>query len=162
MSKKLYFFIVFSLIIVDQLSKYLIRHFGGFYICNSNVALGIRLSHALFYVVLFFIAIFLITLANSKLKITNPKQFRILDFGNLNLFRIWDLGFRVFKSYWIESMLIFSGALSNIIDRLTLGCITDFIDLKFWPVFNLADIFIVFGAIMLISHNFKRIAHNEK
>lgn len=47
-------------------------------------------------------------------------------------------------------ILILSGAFSNIIDRLTFGCVTDFIDLKFWPVFNLADIFIVLGAVFLL------------
>jgi len=47
-------------------------------------------------------------------------------------------------------ILIFSGALSNLIDRLHYGCIVDFIDLKFWPVFNLADAFITIGGIMII------------
>lgn len=47
-------------------------------------------------------------------------------------------------------LLVLAGSFSNIIDRLRLGCVTDFIDLKFWPVFNLADIFIVLGTVFLL------------
>ena len=37
------------------------------------------------------------------------------------------------------------GATSNLIDQLRRGAVTDFIDLRLWPVFNLADVFIVVG-----------------
>jgi signal peptidase II len=37
------------------------------------------------------------------------------------------------------------GATSNLIDRFRHGAVIDFIDLGFWPVFNLADVAIVFG-----------------
>ncbi len=40
------------------------------------------------------------------------------------------------------------GALGNIIDRIRLGYVIDFIDLHFWPIFNFADVFIVIGAIL--------------
>ncbi len=42
--------------------------------------------------------------------------------------------------------LIIGGALGNIVDRLSAGAVIDFIDLRFWPVFNLADTAIVVGA----------------
>jgi signal peptidase II len=41
------------------------------------------------------------------------------------------------------------GALGNLIDRLRLGHVVDFIDLKFWPVFNVADSAIVIGVVLL-------------
>jgi signal peptidase II len=53
-------------------------------------------------------------------------------------------------------MLILSGAVSNIIDRLYFGCVIDFIDLKIWPVFNLADSFIVLGVILILLKQFKK------
>jgi signal peptidase II len=37
------------------------------------------------------------------------------------------------------------GATSNLIDWLRRGAVMDFIDLRIWPVFNLADAFIVLG-----------------
>ena len=48
--------------------------------------------------------------------------------------------------------LLVGGSLANLIDRLRLGHVTDFLDLRFWPAFNLADSFIVVGvAILLVA-----------
>ena len=41
------------------------------------------------------------------------------------------------------------GALGNLLDRIRLGSVVDFIDFKIWPVFNLADTAIVAGVCML-------------
>jgi len=43
-----------------------------------------------------------------------------------------------------------SGALGNFVDRVWLGWVTDFIDFRVWPVFNLADSAIVLGVTLLI------------
>jgi len=51
---------------------------------------------------------------------------------------------------------VLSGAVSNLADRLIRGCVIDFIDLKFWPVFNLADIYITIGVVMLIIKFIKK------
>ena len=40
---------------------------------------------------------------------------------------------------------------SNLIDRVRLGHVTDFLDLRYWPAFNLADSFIVAGVAILIG-----------
>ena len=45
--------------------------------------------------------------------------------------------------------LIVGGALGNLIDRVTLGRVTDFFDFRIWPVFNVADAALVVGAIGL-------------
>ncbi len=42
------------------------------------------------------------------------------------------------------------GAFGNLIDRLRLGYVIDFIDFRFWPVFNLADSAIVVGVTLLV------------
>ena len=47
--------------------------------------------------------------------------------------------------------LLIGGSASNLIDRLRLGHVTDFIDLRFWPAFNLADSFIVLGVLVLLG-----------
>lgn len=41
------------------------------------------------------------------------------------------------------------GALGNLLDRVRLGSVVDFIDFKIWPVFNLADAAIVAGVAIL-------------
>lgn len=46
-------------------------------------------------------------------------------------------------------VLILGGALGNLYDRITLGFVVDFVDLRVWPVFNAADSFITVGGIML-------------
>ncbi len=45
---------------------------------------------------------------------------------------------------------VLAGGISNIIDRIFRGFVIDFIRLKFFGVFNLADVYIVFGVIMII------------
>jgi signal peptidase II len=45
--------------------------------------------------------------------------------------------------------LLIGGSASNLIDRIRLGHVTDFLDLRYWPAFNLADSFIVIGVAIL-------------
>jgi signal peptidase II len=47
--------------------------------------------------------------------------------------------------------LLIGGSLSNLVDRVRLGHVTDFLDLRFWPAFNLADSFIVVGVAILLG-----------
>jgi len=44
--------------------------------------------------------------------------------------------------------LILGGTAGNLIDRLRLGGVTDFIDIGFWPAFNVADSAVVVGSIV--------------
>ena len=48
-------------------------------------------------------------------------------------------------------ILIVSGIVGNTIDRLTSGFVTDFIYLRPWPAFNLADSFLFIGAVLLVA-----------
>jgi signal peptidase II len=47
--------------------------------------------------------------------------------------------------------LLIGGSLSNFVDRIRLGHVTDFIDFSYWPAFNLADSFIVVGVAILLA-----------
>ena len=46
--------------------------------------------------------------------------------------------------------LVMGGSVSNLVDRVRLGHVTDFLDLRYWPAFNLADTFIVVGVAALL------------
>jgi signal peptidase II len=46
--------------------------------------------------------------------------------------------------------LLIGGSVSNLLDRVRLGHVTDFIDFGWWPAFNLADSFIVAGVCILL------------
>ncbi len=48
--------------------------------------------------------------------------------------------------------LQFGGALGNIVDRVRLGHVTDFIDVGPWPIFNLADSAIVVGIAIMVFY----------
>jgi len=50
----------------------------------------------------------------------------------------------------VASALLLGGALGNLIDRARLGHVIDFVDLHFWPVFNIADMGITVGAILFV------------
>jgi signal peptidase II len=45
--------------------------------------------------------------------------------------------------------LLIGGSTSNLVDRIRLGHVTDFLDFRYWPAFNLADSFIVIGVAIL-------------
>ncbi|MBS3146299.1 signal peptidase II [Candidatus Woesearchaeota archaeon] len=49
-------------------------------------------------------------------------------------------------------ILIISGTSGNLIDRIFLGVVRDFIDFKIWPIFNLADSYNVIGFILLLIY----------
>ena len=46
---------------------------------------------------------------------------------------------------------VLGGSVANLLDRVRLGHVTDFLDLRYWPAFNLADSFIVVGVAILLG-----------
>jgi signal peptidase II len=52
--------------------------------------------------------------------------------------------------------LIVGGALGNLLDRIRLGAVVDFVDLQVWPVFNAADTAITVGMLLLAVEMFRR------
>jgi signal peptidase II len=67
--------------------------------------------------------------------------------------------------------MISGGALGNFIDRLRLGYVIDFIDVRFgnlynFPVFNVADSFIVCGTlimvVLILFNRFEKSEGNER
>ena len=64
---------------------------------------------------------------------------------------------------------VLGGSISNLVDRVRLGHVTDFLDLRYWPSFNLADVFIVVGVATLFGalagadrrkHRPRRVGHS--
>jgi signal peptidase II len=51
---------------------------------------------------------------------------------------------------WIPSGLVLGGAVGNLFDRFRMGEVTDFIKLPHWPAFNVADMAITAGVILLV------------
>ena len=51
---------------------------------------------------------------------------------------------------WLPTGLLVGGALGNILDRIRLGAVTDFLKLPSWPAFNVADTAITVGMVLLV------------
>lgn len=141
--------IAFLIIFLDQLSKWIIQMkmylgesisivdnvFHLTYILNDGAAFGILSNQKIFFVI--FTVILLIALLIYR-------HFHGKD----------DL-------HTVALGLILGGATGNLIDRLRLGAVVDFFDFRVWPIFNVADIAIVLGSVLLIySLLFKREATN--
>jgi signal peptidase II len=84
-----------------------------------------------------------------------------ISLGALIIIVAWSFRGSAHKDRWLSVALglILSGALGNLYDRLIFGGVRDFIWFYYqpyfpvgWPVFNLADSWLVCGAIMLLIH----------
>lgn len=80
-----------------------------------------------------------------------------LIFGVFTLLLIWEMiknTLRFSKFEWFCIAAVYGGGLGNMIDRLRLGYVVDMIKTDFinFPIFNVADIFITCGCIVLLIH----------
>ncbi len=68
------------------------------------------------------------------------------------------------RSLWVRIAFgaIVGGAAGNILDRLQHHFVVDFIDLRWWPVFNVADSCITVGVCVLVLGTFARDAANKR
>jgi signal peptidase II len=51
---------------------------------------------------------------------------------------------------WVAAGLLAGGAVGNLVDRVRAGEVTDYVDLSPWPAFNLADVAISLGVLVLV------------
>jgi signal peptidase II len=128
------------LIVADQLSKHFIlknpdifRDFSIFNIINVklnknyDLAMSIKVPYLLLYLSIALAVVFVVVLLIKSYQQKKPLNTFILT-------------------------VILAGALSNIIDRLTLGYVIDFINIPLFTTFNLADIYITLGVSYLIIY----------
>lgn len=59
------------------------------------------------------------------------------------------------KLQHVAFALVVAGALGNVLDRAFRGYVVDFIHLSRWPVFNVADIAVVAGMLLLFAGGLK-------
>jgi signal peptidase II len=64
------------------------------------------------------------------------------------LVHLWKRPYR--KLIWLPTGMLVGGAVGNLIDRVFRGSVIDFIKLPHWPAFNVADMCITFGVIILV------------
>lgn len=54
------------------------------------------------------------------------------------------------RGMWLAVGLVAGGAIGNLVDRIRAGAVTDFIVVGSWPAFNLADVSITLGVVLLV------------
>jgi signal peptidase II len=124
-------FIFTILLVVDQIIKRWVVHIGDLsYLCNSGIAFGVVI-HQYFFVGLWVFIVFMLSALWWSKRDTSWKMH-------------------------IPFILIFAGALGNMIDRIVYGCVIDYIPLLNISSFNFADILISGGAFLLLIQNWTK------
>lgn len=68
----------------------------------------------------------------------------------------WSCAHGKLNEHFIAWGLIAGGAVGNALDRIWLGTVTDFVNLYFWPAFNVADSALTIGVILLAWHAWRK------
>lgn len=127
---------------IDQIAKGMVKHYMKIgdslsiigdvlrltYIKNPGMAFGMQIGGKLFYTIFASLACVIILVYLFRLKL---------------------------EHFWARIALasILGGAVGNLIDRLVHSEVVDFLDIRIirWPVFNLADVAITIGMVILIA-----------
>lgn len=149
--------IALGVIIVDQVSKYVVMH----YILSEYVALVV----APFFAV---VRAWNTGVSFSMFNNFGIKGVYILSGVALIIVALLLKWLKSEKNRLVQVALgfIIGGALGNVIDRIHLGAVFDFLDFyvgdHHWPAFNMADSFICIGAALIIIHSLLFIKKREK
>lgn len=143
MKKKYIILLSFIGVILDRISKIIVinnltlyvknkvinKFFYLTYVRNNGAAWSILSGNRVFLILITFIALFIII--KYIISDTNNKKIDNISYG-----------------------LVLGGIIGNLIDRIFLGYVVDFFDFYIfgynYPVFNIADILIVVGVILLM------------
>ena len=145
--KKWIVIIAFLGVFIDQISKFLVTYYMGVgdyfvvirdffllrYIRNTGAAWGFFSNGTMFLIIISLIFLyFLIKYVTEERHFT---KFSVLSYG-----------------------LVFGGLIGNLIDRLFRGYVVDFFSFNIFgydfPIFNVADIFIVVGVFLIFVESF--------
>ncbi|MFV0504016.1 MAG: signal peptidase II [Lachnospirales bacterium] len=136
-------FFIFFLVVIDQITKYLALNylqpistiplinniFSLTYVENRGAAFGIFQGSIPIFVVITIVVVIFLIMYYKKLDSTKPNNY---------------IKFTI--------LLLLSGAFGNFIDRLSRGYVVDMFHFTLidFPVFNMADIYVVIGSFLLI------------
>lgn len=132
---KLIFIITIFLICIDQLSKIILKYkyiepiegnfFGIVLIENDGIAFGMNSGNIKNIILTGFVLLIIINFIRNQKDRIDKKTATALGF-------------------------ILAGGISNLIDRIIRGGVLDFIKIQNFAIFNIADIYIVIGFILLV------------
>ncbi len=130
-----FFMITFGIIILDQMSKWIVQSSYRYrpvdlidgilsinFVKNSGGGFGILKDQISFFIIFSLFAVIFILFYRE----------------------------RIGAKFQIPLAFITGGIIGNLVDRSAFGYVRDFIDIHIWPVFNIADLFIVGGVFWII------------
>lgn len=127
MKKNLAYIFVLALVfaLLDQLSKYfLVKFYIVPLVFNAGIVFGLPVDAEIMIVFTIIFIPILLYVAAKELRLNHPISLLSLS-------------------------LIVGGGVGNLIDRIRLGHVIDFISVWKWPKFNLADAFLTIGVLLL-------------
>ena len=138
----MYYLVIAAVLLLDQITKYIVRAgmelyesipivdgiFHITYIQNSGAAFSILQGKTFVLILLPLVLSIALLVAVAKLR---KKGHPML---------LWSLS------------LIAAGGFGNLIDRAMMGSVTDFLDFRVWPIFNVADIAVCCGCALLLIY----------
>lgn len=92
---------------------------------------------------------FLVKNHGSAFSLPIPQEVLIVVALVISLWAMWSFYENNTNEHF--TYLILAGAVGNLIDRVRLGYVIDFINLQIWPVFNFADIYITLAVFLIIK-----------
>ena len=127
--------LVSNYLILGQTTKIINNFFYLTYVQNTGAAFSILIGYR--YILIIITLIFLYYLYKYTKKQTNLNKLAILSHG-----------------------LLLGGIIGNLIDRIIYGYVIDYLDFMIFnynfPIFNLADTFIVIGCIILVINSYAK------
>ena len=122
--------LLIGLVVLDQLLK--------FFFEKTRAVLDLRL-----------VALHLVTNTGASFGMLQGNNALLAWFSVIVLGIVMMNADKIKKEQALPVLLVVAGLLGNLIDRVFRGYVIDFVDLRLWPVFNLADSLVVIGVIWL-------------
>lgn len=132
--------LIFVIVFIDQISKYIITH-------NIELSESIPIIQDIFHITY-------TRNYGAAFSILQNQRFFLIIITSIVSIIILVTMFRYYKS--LDKALLYSlsfivaGAIGNLIDRVRLKYVIDFLDFRIWPIFNVADMSVVVGSILIV------------
>lgn len=138
----MYYLFIIAIILVDQAAKYLVR-------TGMSLNQTIPLIDGVFHLTY-------IHNYGAAFSILEGKQFLLMGITFLavaviTVYIVWKRKTAHPMLLWGLSMIV-GGGCGNLIDRFRQGYVVDFLDIRFWPIFNVADMAVVGGCLLLMIY----------